>query len=215
MVRIKNHVWLKILIFRLQNLYTERSLTTKVDCLNWFCLFGWKMYTFVHASWCKYIIIRLVKRSSYGDELVDGDRSDTFKGELHPDQKIACYIKTVYTLCKIMYTYESIFLTCHIISFQNLFQYYTSKQKHKRHMILRTWSKGPKGLKQSCRNKDFKKYTETCKHTLCTQTEKNTQEHNRHAPKWNQLYSDGKTDFSWYRKCLVVLQCFTVLSREF
>ena len=50
------------------------------------------------------------------------------------------------------------------------------------------------------------------KKTLHIQTNKNTQEYTRHAPKWNQLYSDSKTDFSWFLKSLVVLQCFTVLS---
>ena len=39
------------------------------------------------------------------------------------------------------------------------------------------------------------KYKETCKNTLYIQTDKNTQEHTRHALKWNQLYSDSKTDF--------------------
>ena len=50
-------------------------------------------------------------------------------------------------------------------------------------MILRTSSKGPKGLRQSCPNKGFNKYIETCKNKLDTQTDKNTQEHIRHAPK--------------------------------
>ena len=59
-------------------------------------------------------------------------------------------------------------------------------------------------------NKGYNNYTETYQNTLYTQTDKNTQEHTRHAPKWNQLYSDNKTDFSWFRKCLVVLHCFTV-----
>ena len=31
----------------------------------------------------------------------------------------------------------------------------------------------------------------------------------------NQLYTDSKTDFSSSRKCLMVLQCFRVLSKEF
>ena len=75
--------------------------------------------------------------------------------------------------------------------------------------------KDQKVLRHSCPNKGFNKYTETCKNTLYTHTDKNTQEQTRHAPKWNQLYSDNKTDFSWFRKCLVVLPCFTVLSREF
>ena len=103
------------------------------------------------------------------------------------------------------------------ISYQTLFQYHhTSKQRHKKHnMILRTWSKVQKGLRQSCPNKGFNKYTETYKKSLYTHTDKNTLEHTRHAPKWNQLYSDNKTDFSWFRKCLVVLHCFTALSREF
>ena len=95
------------------------------------------------------------------------------------------------------------------ISYQTLFQYHTSKQRHKKHnMILRTWSKGQKGLRQSCPNKGFNKYTETYKNSLYTHTDKNTQEHRRHAPKWNQLYSDNKTDFSWFRKCLVVFTLF-------
>ena len=82
-------------------------------------------------------------------------------------------------------------------------------------MILRTWSKGQKCLRQSCPNKGYNNYTETYQNIHYTHTDKNTQEHTRHAPKWNQLYSDNKTDFSWFRKCLVVLHCFTVLSREF
>ena len=80
----------------------------------------------------------------------------------------------------------------------------------KHNKILRTWSKGQNSLRQSCPNKGFNKYTETYKNTLYTQrpTDKNTQERTRHAPKWNQLYSDNKTDFSWFWKCLVVLHCF-------
>ena len=50
-------------------------------------------------------------------------------------------------------------------------------------MILRTLSKGQKGLRQSCPNKGFNKYAETYKNTLYTHTDKNTQEHTRHAPK--------------------------------
>ena len=60
-------------------------------------------------------------------------------------------------------------------------------------------------------NKGFKK---TCKIIHFTNWQ-STQKHTRHAPKWSQLYSDSKIDFSWFLKCLVVLQCFKVLSKEF
>ena len=43
----------------------------------------------------------------------------------------------------------------------------------------------------------------------------NTRKYTRHAPKWSQLYSDSKIDFSWFLKCLVVLQRFAVLFKEF
>ena len=81
-----------------------------------------------------------------------------------------------YLYCSLNHLFRAIFLTClvigyylttkhtiHIIiSYQTLFQYHTSKQKHKsikHNMILRTWSKGQKGLRQSCPNKGYNNYT--------------------------------------------------------
>ena len=89
-----------------------------------------------------------------------------------------------------------------------------NKKAIKHNMILRTWSKGQKAWD----NHALKKVS-TNTETYPTNKQKthitNKQKYTRHAPKWNQLYSDSKTDFSWFRKCLVVLQCLTVLSKEF
>ena len=81
-------------------------------------------------------------------------------------------------------------------------------------MILRTWSKGQKGMRQSCPNKGFNTYTETCKNrsTLQSYRQKYTRTH-KTCPKWNQLYSDNKTDFSWFRKCLVVVIFYSFVQR--
>ena len=56
-------------------------------------------------------------------------------------------------------------------------------------------------------NKGFNKHTETCKENTL-QTDKNT-----HAPKWNQLYSDSKTDFNWFRKCFGFAMFYSFVQR--
>ena len=59
-----------------------------------------------------------------------------------------------------------------IISYQTLFQiYHTSKQEHKAQHDIEDMIQRPKGLRQSCPNKGFNKYTETCKNTLYIHTD--------------------------------------------
>ena len=69
----------------------------------------------------------------------------------------------------------------HIISYHHIKLYFIHQNKSIKHnMILRTWSKGQKGQRQSCPSKGFNKYTETCKiiHFTHIQTKihKNTQD---------------------------------------
>ena len=101
----------------------------------------------------------------------------------------------------------------HIISNFIPISYHQNKSKNK----TRYWGHDQKAIKawdNHTLNKSCILYTLTCKNTLYIQTDKNTQEHTRHAPKWNQLYSDSTTDFSWFRKCLVVCNVLQLYSKN-
>ena len=86
-------------------------------------------------------------------------------------------------------------ISYHIISYHiKLYSNIIHQNKSIKHnMILRTWSKGQKAWDNHALTK-VSTNIQTCKNTLYTHTDKNTQEHTRHAPKWNQLYSDNKTE---------------------
>ena len=118
-------------------------------------------------------------------------------------------------LCSMLDTLESFKVSLHYITlhaYRSLFQYHISNQKYniRHNMKLGTWSKGHQGLNNNALHKGFNKYTAKgnikikTKNTLYIQTDKHTQECTRHGTKWNQLYWDSNTDFSWFRKCLVV-----------
>ena len=116
-------------------------------------------------------------------------------------------------------TQRSLFFLIHIISYhiiisyQTLFQYHTTKQTGIKNTTW-YWGHDQKAIKAWEKSCPQQRFQQTCKIIHFTNRQ-NTQKHTRHAPKWSQLYSDSKIDFSWFLKCLVVLQSFKVLSKEF
>ena len=125
----------------------------------------------------------------------------------------------IHMICYHIISYHIIsyhIISYHIISYHIISNFipisYIKTNRHKNTTWY--WGNDQKAIKAWEKSRFQQIYTETSKkYTL--QNRQSTQKYTRHAPKWSQLYSDSKIDFSWFLKCLVVLQCFTVMSNEF
>ena len=86
-------------------------------------------------------------------------------------------------------------------------------------MTTRTWSKGQKGLRQPLPYPPvhitrFQKIYKDLQMLSLNKQAKTTQEMPQNVTNCFRV-SKSKTDFIWFWKCLAVLQCFTISSKEF